>query len=525
MQINTNPQNTGLNINKQSTANQPEKQAAEPQTTQTPSAETPSGDLLKAYTGIKNITPKHNDEPQTAEQKEAPAEEMSAYDYLLTLPNVNATFKKELGEVAKVMERMDVESSNVEMMVNLVADGKLWRGVLRYFCENGKMTKPMEQDLDLLYESYADGVNPTDRYVPTVQDRESGIAAVKVGDTFEVDGEKNIYVKESETEAHQLGVSKELFAELFPPAERFACVQGAAGDCYLLSTLNSMMENPSQRHILYDMFEEKGDTVEVSMPDGEAVYSVPKDNLRQGIDKWQHLQGATGLILAEHVYGEELRSKFEKSFHETMNAEIERLEQEEPENTDKIEGYRQRVADFDRLNADGETLPVLRRFENPEANGKLTFQCDDNGIMFTDLKTANKECRRKLTTQADFYRGAIGGDLDVVMRDFGYDQIEEFKTANPTEEQAIKDILFSEDAGEKYIFTAGALSDGTLTEKPIAKDYSVYGCHAYKIAPFQDKNGETRFLVENPWNATQNSTMDYEKLKEYFEVICAVKVQ
>ena len=35
----------------------------------------------------------------------------------------------------------------------------------------------------------------------------------------------------------------------------------------------------------------------------------------------------------------------------------------------------------------------------------------------------------------------------------------------------------------------------------------------------------TKFLVENPWNETQNSTMDYDKLIEYFEVICAVKVK
>ena len=87
----------------------------------------PSADLLKSYVGIN--------EPKT-EQKQ----ELSAYDHLLTLPNVKQSFKTELATVAKVMEKMDVESSNTEMMVNLVAEGKLWRGVLRYFCENGKMS-------------------------------------------------------------------------------------------------------------------------------------------------------------------------------------------------------------------------------------------------------------------------------------------------------------------------------------------------------------------------------------------------
>ena len=139
------------------------------------------------------------------------------------------------------------------------------------------------------------------------------------------------------------------------------------------------------------------------------------------------------------------------------------------------------------------------------------------------MKSANKECRRKLSTQADFYRGSIGGDLDVVMRDFGIDGVKEFKPANPEQRAEIKALMTSADA-DKYIFTAGALSDGTLTEKPIAKEYSVYACHAYKVAPFKDEKGETKFLVENPWNATQHSVMDFDKLAEFFEIICVGEV-
>lgn len=470
----------------------------------------PSAELLKSYVGIN--------EPKT-EQKQ----ELSAYDYLLTLPNVKQSFKTDLATVAKVMEKMDVESSNTEMMVNLVAEGKLWRGVLRYFCENGKMSKNMENDVDLIYNAHAEGKNPIDAYVPTVGNKQDGIKSVKIGDTFEVDGEKNIYFKDSEDNARQLKVSKETFAELFPPAERFAGVQGAAGDCYLLATLNTMIENPVKRGVLYDMFEETDDAVNVKIPTGEKVYTAPKSDLRQGIDKWQHMQGATGMILAEHAYGEELQYRLENEFHDFMNYEILRMQKEEPQNTDKINGYRQRLADFDEKSKDPEFKPVLMRFENPDANGKLTLQTDENGVMFKDLKTANKDVKRKLSTQADFYRGSIGGDLDVVMKDFGNEGVKEFKTANAEQKAQLKALMTSEDA-DKFIFTAGALSDGTLTEKPIAKEYSVYGCHAYKIAPFKDDKGQIKFYVENPWNATQNSVMDYDKLTEFFEIVCIAKV-
>lgn len=475
----------------------------------------PSSDLLKSYVGIK--------EPQAEPKQTEEKQELSAYDYLLTLPNVKQTFKNELANVAKVMEKMDVESSNTEMMVNLVAEGKLWRGVLRYFCENGRMSDDMERDIDLIYNSYAEGKKPIDNYVPTVKDKNAGINSVKIGDTFEVDGEKNIYFKDTENNARQLKVSKETFAELFPPAERFAGVQGAAGDCYLLATLNAMMENPVKRGVLYDMFEETDNSVNVKIPTGEKVYTAPKDDLRQGVDKWQHIQGATGLILAEHTYGEELQYRLENEFYDYMNSEISRMEKEEPQNKAKIEGYKQRLADFAEKSTDSEFKPVLMRFENPDANGKLTLKTDENGVMFKDLKSANKEVRRKLSTQADFYRGSIGGDLDVVMRDFGNENVQEFKTANKEQNTKLKALLMSEEA-KNHIFTAGALSDGTLTEKPIAKEYSVYACHAYKIEPFKDKNGQTKFYVENPWNATQNSIMDYDKLSEFFEVVCVADV-
>lgn len=482
---------------------------------------TPSAELLKSYVGI-NQTNAINLQNETVKEKKE-QEEISAYDYLLTLPNVKQTFKNELANVAKVMEKMDVESSNTEMMVNLVAEGKLWRGVLRYFCENGKMTKDMENDIDLIYGAYAEGKKPIDVYVPTVKSKESGINSVKIGDTFEIEGDKNIYFKESEENARQLKISKNTFAELFPPAERFSTVQGAAGDCYLLATLSSMIQNPVKRGILYDMFEETDNKINVRMPNGKAVYSAPKSDLRQDIDKWQHLQGATGMILAEHVYGVELQNRLENEFFDYMHTEIAKLENETPQDKNKIEGYKKRLADFEEKSKDTEYKPVLMRFENPDANGKLTLKTDEHGVIFKDLKSANKEYRRKLSTQADFYRGAIGGDLDVVMKDFGNEGVVEFKPSNPEEKSQIKSIMTSDDA-EKYIFTAGAKSDGTLTEKPIAKEYSVYACHAYRIKPFKEDNGETKFYVENPWNATQNSIMDFEKLSEFFEIICISEV-
>lgn len=468
----------------------------------------PSAELLKVYSGV--IEHKND-------------ENVSTLEYLRTLPNVKQTFKKELEAVANVIDTNEKEAPYVSKLVDMVADGKLWRGILRYYCPNGETNKNVASDIDLIKSAELNNKNVKDVYVPHVSNKAEGINNVPIGETFEVEGEKNIYFKNSENEAQQLKMSKDMFCELFPPVERFSCVQGAAGDCYLLSTLSAFMNKPETRGIIYNMFEEKDKNLNITMPESDFTYTVPKDNLRQDIDKWQHMQGSTGMVLAEHAYGEYLQNKLENSFYKEMNTSISILQENQTENKTTIENYQKRIDDFREKSQNPEYKAVLSRFENPDANGKLTFKYDENGIEFKDLQSANKELRRKLTTQGDFYRGAIGGDLDEVMRDFGLKDITEYKTKDNTKETELKNLLFCDEA-EKYIFTAGALSDGTLTEKPIAKDYSIYGCHAYRIQPFKSDDNETLFFVENPWNTTQNSIVEYDKLKEYFEVICATKV-
>lgn len=507
------PSITNININQiQPNINKvKEKTFTPPINAQKPdfSPKMPSAELLKVYSGVVE----HKND-----------EKLSTLDYLKTLPNVKQTFKQELSAVASVIDNNEKEAPYVSKLVDMVADGKLWRGVLRYYCPNGETNKNVASDIDLIKSAEANNKNVKDAYVPHFANKNDGIKNVPLGETFEVEGEKNIYFKNSENEAQQLKMSKDMFVELFPPVERFSCVQGAAGDCYLLSTLSAFMNKPETRGIIYNMFEEKDKNLNIKMPESDFTYTVPKDNLRQDIDKWQHMQGSTGMVLAEHAYGEYLQDKLENNFYKEMNTAISKMQENPAKNKSKIENYEKRIEDFRTKSQDPEYKAVLSRFENPDANGKLTFKYDENGVEFKDLQSADKELRRKLSTQADFYRGAIGGDLDSVMHDFGMENVSEYKTKDSVKEKEIKELLFSENADD-YVFTAGALSDGTLVEKPIAKDYSIYGCHAYRIQPFKADDGETRFFVENPWNTTQNSIIEYDKLKEYFEVICATKVK
>lgn len=120
----------------------------------------PSAELLKVYSGI-------------VEQKND--EKVSTFDYLKTLPNVKQTFKQGLAVVASVIDNNAKEAPYVSKLVDMVADGKLWRGVLRYYCPNGETNKNVASDIDLIKKAESSNKNINDIYVPHVSNKKEGI--------------------------------------------------------------------------------------------------------------------------------------------------------------------------------------------------------------------------------------------------------------------------------------------------------------------------------------------------------------
>ena len=67
------------------------------------------------------------------------------------------------------------------------------------------------------------------------------------------------------------------------------------------------------------------------------------------------------------------------------------------------------------------------------------------------------------------------------------------------------------------------IDDGPL-EKPQDPSYSIYSSHAYKILPFDDKNGKRKFKVTNPWNQSHAVIMTLNKVKQFFQDLAIAKV-
>ncbi len=257
-------------------------------------AKMPSAELLQAMNGIKPRTKVkpvpfvHNDDQASK----------AIYEAGLVMTSL-----KDIKNIKRVLQKGDEQTANVMMQLSLIKTGDIDESTVSNYWETGKMNDNLAKDLDMVYEARKAGKNPADVYVPTVKSQKEGNAKTKIGDVFKVADQDKIYVKTSEKESKQLDMDKDMFVKLFPPAKRFTTQQQSIGDCYLVSTLNTVMQNPKARVALYDAFHQNGKDVTVKFQNGYGEYKyenaeLPKDRVQK-----YSLKGSTGIRILEDAYG------------------------------------------------------------------------------------------------------------------------------------------------------------------------------------------------------------------------------
>ena len=468
----------------------------------------PSSELLKANVGIKKSDKQQSDP-------------YGARAYLNNHPVSPFVKGEDRENLIHVMEKGNVETSNIEMQLALIADEKLTPQTLSHYWKTGKMCDQMEADIDMMYDCYANGKKVEDVYVPNVASKEEGTKNVKVGDVFQVEGEDMIYVKDDENKSHQLKVDKDTFIQLFPPAQRFASAQYAIGDCYCVATLNSVMENPKTRIALYDAFEQDGENIHVKYPNGKADYVAKKGELQPQTDVTKVIRGAQGMRLLEDAFGLELKVKAEDDFRIIMEQKIADKKAQYQAETDPREkaimkkdwlGMRQRVTEFEEAIKDPKNKTVVLR---DDLGDRIAYKEDRYGMMFAPLKDApENQGRHKFETEKEFYRGSLGGYQHQVMNVLGI----EGKILNTVRNKdEITELLKNEPSG-KYMLCGGTYPDGTRTENPVAKDSGIYSFHAYTLEAIRNDEGDLKIRATNPWNTAVDADITVEDTFKFFDV-------
>ncbi len=493
----------------------------------------PSCDLLRSVVGIQSnktqqINHSNEQKQSSINSKQIKQNTISKEkkeeinNYLHSLPFVgkviSAYEQDEEGATAvkglvSAMANNDVETSNVQMLLELVEEKKVKPDALLYLCNQGIMSDEFENDLDKIYDAHINGIDIKEAFVPTLKSTQEGIKNSNIGDVFSVENEEKIYIKTSDKETKQLDLSKNTYLKLFPPLERFALYQGEAGNCYMLSTLDAINSNPETRERLLSCFHEDGENLNVSLPNSDYTFTMKKNKMPSEIKDFreQYSMGAAGFKILEHVYGQDVQQSLLKEAHEILK-----------DQSQNAKGFftkrmfKKQLKEFEQeLAKNPDNIAIERTIQ-----GQKVSWNDSIGVEWQKLD----EITSKFKRASDYYRGR-GGHEEWVMEKFGFEQIDKMFDLNTKNSQTAQNLLFSPENENKYIFTAFSTGNGKNlgTEGLLDENYGIYTKHSFSVKPKIDKNGNKVLHVSNPWNSTQSSVMSYEKFAELFTGLIVAK--
>ncbi len=201
-----------------------------------------------------------------------------------------------------------VEASNIEMLLSLVKDGVVEKHVFRDLPVDGQIVAPIVDDITKLYNAYVEKQAPIDFFVPTFTSDEEAKNVLKVGDVFEVEGQKNIFIFDKKGQAVQLTLDKPMYFKLFPPIERYATSQNQIGNCWELASVNSLLCDPEERSNFLSLYEQDGDDIIIVFPRTNNKTRFKNAELPEGTKDRFYSFGAQGIRLFEYAHGKEVYS-------------------------------------------------------------------------------------------------------------------------------------------------------------------------------------------------------------------------
>lgn len=449
--------------------------------------------------------------------------------WIKTLPFADELSPADKRNLGNVIRKNDEETEYMKKMIHLVCKDMVTPMATTSLCKHGVMSELAKADIDTYYDKVKDkNMSIADAFVPVSASQAEGQAKAAVGDVFRVDGQDKIYVKSGDDYSRQLDMDADTYLKLYPPVERYASSQGGNGDCYLLSSINAVMENPYARPALLDCFHQKGNDVVVQFPGKETQVVFENGQLPKGTDIEKYTEGPTGMKLLEHAYGKTYEADKYAEYKDVVAEEMKKMEKdlakwEKKNPKDSLTIKKKNEINQRMANWQAGQAKIDEAMADP--NHKMLFVLDDYdnfvigkfGPMTEDVNKVDKE----YNVPSDYYTGGVGGYTDFALRMLGFDA-ESFLTSE--DEDAIDEALFAKNPSD-YIIAAGTHPEveGEM-ESPQEVSYSIYSSHAYKVLPFDDKDGNRMFEVTNPWNQSHRVIMDAEKLKEFFEDFSIAKV-
>ena len=147
--------------------------------------------------------------------------------------------------VKKYIENCNENSAEldaIDTILSIIDKGetKLDKSILEGFCKDSKIPENLIKDLQKVKKGL-------DKCVPVVKNKEDALKKMETGDVFQIKGDDFVCIKNKKGEIEPLSMTKEDYLFLFNPVDRFASTQSKFGNCYEVTALNALMDNPKTR--------------------------------------------------------------------------------------------------------------------------------------------------------------------------------------------------------------------------------------------------------------------------------------
>lgn len=394
-------------------------------------------------------------------------------------PNLELYTKADLIIYMMEINRGSVKASDFQMLLDLILDGEVNSGILKFLPQNSDLPPNITADIDKLYQAYSDDKKTIDVFIPVLKSDEEAKSKLSVGDVYQIENEQNASIIGRNGYPTKLNMSREMCYDLFPPVQRFTTTQNLIGNCWEISILKALYTDPETRADLLKLFTQDGNDVIVKYP--KATYGEVKfknAQMPQDLDMNYYSNGAKGFQMLEYADGKEIyAANLFKFLYQT------RLTESTPEEkalADRIEKNVKSVVDENK---------IILEEEQGIARLKIsTFDKNKHG--FNDPTTKSRHYGNSLNL---FRR------LGYIARAYGIFQ-------NRKVQKDMRNPQFYEDCIVTVVTKCLNLNNNlSLDEQVISYDDGIIINHVYELKPATvDKKGNvTEFYLLNPYGGTQ----------------------
>lgn len=477
--------------------------------------------------------------------------------------------------IEEIFKKGGVEASNYEMMLHLIEEGMLHPATVLFSTEDIQKTVLNPQftdDLDKIYQAKIENKSLEEVFVPEFKNKKEAAKSLNTGDVCVLSDNENISIKLKDGSIKELFITPQTYLELFPPAQKFSLTQGAVNDCFLVSTVNSIFLNPSTRNNILEMFKENADgTVDVCLKGyqkkGKEI--LPKIDSIEIKDAQKFLntiepqnktekcaRHAEFLRLIENAYRyeqEEVAYEQLQAFRYVFNETVDKLENDDDcveisemgFTKKEMELFLELTKDIDSKEKMAETMvsidhigyyptvisPKIVQFlkqdiEQGSLEDKYTYQALARHINFL---INNKMDNGFLTGlfPLKFYQDNIHKikthnsnvdyiDFGTIAKSFKKLGFNDIAILKPKEDgKKVIDILNKDNLNDKYLIT---LSSAEADNK-----FNFVQSHAY-CARQIETDGEKKFAIANPFNASKEIIASAQEMAESFEDLILTKI-